>query len=173
MGHQQPVLMGPDEEAPTAVVKKEQQVVITSGTTSPVKEAYPELTYYLQADQPFDVTDDSLFLQENSDGALTVLTFADQSEVTLKIQGTLTGDPYREQASSKQQEEAKYVTFIDSLLNQFELTHDQAEVQTLNLLSRWYTHNMLVHYLSPHGLEQYGGAAWGPEMSHKDQQNFS
>ena len=33
-------------------------------TTSPVKEAYPELTYYLQADQPFDVTDDSLFLQE-------------------------------------------------------------------------------------------------------------
>ncbi len=154
-------LMGPDEEAPTAVVKKEQQVVITSGTTSPVKEAYPELTYYLQADQPFDVTDDSLFLQENSDGALTVLTFADQSEVTLKIQGTLTGDPYREQASSKQQEEAKYVTFIDSLLNQFELTHDQAEVQTLNLLSRWYTHNMLVHYLSPHGLEQYGGAAWG------------
>ena len=57
--------MGPDEEAPTAVVKKEQQVVITSGTTSPVKEAYPELTYYLQADQPFDVTDDSLFLQEN------------------------------------------------------------------------------------------------------------
>ena len=48
-------LMGPDEEAPTAVVKKEQQVVITSGTMSPVKEAYPELTYYLQADQPFDV----------------------------------------------------------------------------------------------------------------------
>ncbi len=31
----------------------------------------------------------------------------------------------------------------------------------MNQLTRWYTHNMLVHYLSPHGLEQYGGAAWG------------
>ncbi len=31
----------------------------------------------------------------------------------------------------------------------------------INLLTRWYTHNMLVHYLSPHGLEQFGGAAWG------------
>lgn len=26
---------------------------------------------------------------------------------------------------------------------------------------RWYSHNGLIHYASPHGLEQYSGAAWG------------
>jgi cellobiose phosphorylase len=26
---------------------------------------------------------------------------------------------------------------------------------------RWYSHNALIHYASPHGLEQYSGAAWG------------
>jgi cellobiose phosphorylase len=26
---------------------------------------------------------------------------------------------------------------------------------------RWYSHNGLIHYASPHGLEQYMGAAWG------------
>ena len=31
----------------------------------------------------------------------------------------------------------------------------------MNALAWWYTHNMLVHYAVPHGLEQYGGAAWG------------
>ena len=31
----------------------------------------------------------------------------------------------------------------------------------VNALAWWYTHNMLVHYSVPHGLEQYGGAAWG------------
>ncbi len=25
----------------------------------------------------------------------------------------------------------------------------------------WFTHNAQIHYLLPHGLEQYGGAAWG------------
>jgi cellobiose phosphorylase len=154
-------VMGADEEVPTAVVTREQQVTITSAATSPVKEAYPELTYYLQTEQPFELVDDSLFLHENSDGALTILTFANQATIEYTIQGTLTGSPYQEQRTTKQQEEENYVAFIDSLLNQFELAHDQVEVQTLNLLARWYTHNMLVHYLSPHGLEQYGGAAWG------------
>ena len=43
----------------------------------------------------------------------------------------------------------------------------------MNQLTRWYTHNMLVHYLSPHGLEQYGGELGAHEMCRKDRQNFS
>lgn len=31
----------------------------------------------------------------------------------------------------------------------------------LNLLLPWFTQNALVHFLVPHGLEQYSGAAWG------------
>ena len=25
----------------------------------------------------------------------------------------------------------------------------------------WFTHNAAIHFSAPHGLEQYGGAAWG------------
>ncbi|WEV57045.1 GH36-type glycosyl hydrolase domain-containing protein [Ligilactobacillus acidipiscis] len=34
-------------------------------------------------------------------------------------------------------------------------------VERTNLVLPWFTHDALVHLLSPHGLEQYGGAAWG------------
>lgn len=39
------------------------------------------------------------------------------------------------------------------------IVHQQ--VEKLNLIKYWYTHDMLIHLLSPHGLEQYRGAAWG------------
>lgn len=34
-------------------------------------------------------------------------------------------------------------------------------VERLNDILRWYFHNAMIHYLIPHGLEQYSGAAWG------------
>ncbi|WPQ68721.1 GH36-type glycosyl hydrolase domain-containing protein [Weissella paramesenteroides] len=34
-------------------------------------------------------------------------------------------------------------------------------VTRTNLILPWFAHDALVHFLSPHGLEQYGGAAWG------------
>jgi 1,2-beta-oligoglucan phosphorylase len=36
-----------------------------------------------------------------------------------------------------------------------------ADLVRLNDLLRWYLHNAMLHYTSPHGLEQYSGAAWG------------
>jgi CRISPR-associated protein Csx3 len=35
------------------------------------------------------------------------------------------------------------------------------EVSCLDTVLPWFTHNALVHYLSPRGLEQYSGGAWG------------
>ena len=31
----------------------------------------------------------------------------------------------------------------------------------LNEVLPWFTHNAFIHFTAPHGLEQYGGAAWG------------
>jgi len=42
------------------------------------------------------------------------------------------------------------------------LAHEEKkQVEKFNALALWYSHNARVHYSSPHGLEQYGGAAWG------------
>lgn len=58
-----------------------------------------------------------------------------------------------------------YRTFLASVMNGFELSNDskekKRELEKFNVLAWWYTHNMLVHYSVPHGLEQYSGAAWG------------
>jgi cellobiose phosphorylase len=35
------------------------------------------------------------------------------------------------------------------------------DLARLNDLLRWYVHDALIHYLTPRGLEQYSGAAWG------------
>jgi cellobiose phosphorylase len=37
----------------------------------------------------------------------------------------------------------------------------QEDMDAFNYLVPWYVHDALVHYASPHGLEQYNGAAWG------------
>lgn len=54
---------------------------------------------------------------------------------------------------------------IETLLHGIELAtpnpEKQALVEQTNLVLRWFAHDDLVHLLSPHGLEQYGGAAWG------------
>lgn len=38
---------------------------------------------------------------------------------------------------------------------------EKEEGQRLRDIVPWFTHNALIHYSSPHGIEQYGGAAWG------------
>ncbi|WP_197708685.1 GH36-type glycosyl hydrolase domain-containing protein [Vibrio tapetis] len=49
------------------------------------------------------------------------------------------------------------------LTNQFHLdiAKEKQNSQKLNQTMHWFTHNALVHYATPHGLEQYSGAAWG------------
>lgn len=39
--------------------------------------------------------------------------------------------------------------------------HGTNRLSEFNLLIPWFVQNALVHFLSPHGLEQYSGAAWG------------
>lgn len=61
-------------------------------------------------------------------------------------------------------EKEKFISFFKGLTNHFQLDVPKAKANSydrFNFIFPWYAQNMLVHYLSPHGLEQYGGAAWG------------
>lgn len=98
--------------------------------------------------------------------SLVVLELGSSSEWTMTVQGLLNGDeakPFK--AMDAASEIAAYRAYYETVMNGFRLTHDQAsehpELAKFNSLAWWYTHNMLVHYSVPHGLEQYGGAAWG------------
>lgn len=50
-----------------------------------------------------------------------------------------------------------------ALLNHFDIqfSAQPQQAKKLNHTLHWFTHNALVHYSSPHGIEQPSGAAWG------------
>ena len=64
-----------------------------------------------------------------------------------------------------EEEVQAYREFFAGVMNGFRLSRGEGQsaedLYKVNALAWWYTHNMLVHYSVPHGLEQYGGAAWG------------
>lgn len=156
------LVMNGDEEEPAYEVKKEnQQVTVKAASNSIIQTEYPELTYYFSLDKPFELTDERLFLAGYSQESLTTFVIEEQTAFSMAIQGSLVGANYQVVQTTVQNENKQYLRFINSLLNNFQLTHKTENVESMNVLARWYTHNMLVHYLSPHGLEQYGGAAWG------------
>lgn len=156
------LVMNADEEQPAYEITKEnQQVTVKALADSVIHEEYPDLTYYFHLDKPFERTDERIFLGNLSQEILTTFVIEEQSGFSMEIQGSLTGEAFKSIKTTVETENRQFLDFINGLLNQFQLTHETETVESMNVLTRWYTHNMLVHYLSPHGLEQYGGAAWG------------
>ncbi|MBS7578435.1 MULTISPECIES: amylo-alpha-1,6-glucosidase [unclassified Enterococcus] len=155
------LLMGDNEESVELMLQqKADYLVINSAPASAVHQAYPSLTYYMAIDKPFKLADESILVSEH-ESVLTTMLIENQSDFTITIQGSLTGEPFTNNQTTLECQDQAYTQFLDCLLNHFTLTHETQAVDNMNVLTRWYTHNMLVHYLSPHGLEQYGGAAWG------------
>ncbi len=55
-----------------------------------------------------------------------------------------------------------YEKYIESVTNSMQLElKGNEEVTMFNHLIKWYTHNALIHFATPHGLEQHAGSAWG------------
>ncbi|MEK4749790.1 cellobiose phosphorylase [Niallia sp. FSL W8-0177] len=162
------ILMNDGEDSVPFKWEQSNQVITFNGTpSSTVDQGYPELTYHIHVEQPFTLKDETVFvsLKEGSDFPLVMLELLQKHTVNLTIQGNLHRGNYQHHQKSEGIETESYERYLDGLLNGFQMKHEnpliQEEVERMNLLSRWYSHNMLVHYLSPHGLEQYGGAAWG------------
>ncbi|AIQ52466.1 GH36-type glycosyl hydrolase domain-containing protein [Paenibacillus sp. FSL R7-0331] len=128
---------------------------------------YPELAYKITIEgAAFRTGDESLLAAgaEPGSASLTVLELDSSSEWTLTFQGMLDGESRPAAAAGFEAETKNYREFLAGVMNGFQLkkeSGEQAELFKVNALAWWYTHNMLVHYSVPHGLEQYGGAAWG------------
>lgn len=137
----------------------------SEGSTS--SQIFPKLAYTISVDgADYSVHDGSCLTQgPGVDGAsLVVLELAASAEWTLTLQGLLEGGTRTPVQTTASREVEKYRHFFAGLMNGFKLTAPGGEEERLfkvNALAWWYTHNMLVHYSVPHGLEQYGGAAWG------------
>ncbi|RUS49000.1 GH36-type glycosyl hydrolase domain-containing protein [Cohnella sp. AR92] len=130
-------------------------------------ETYPELAYRMQLDgTTYKLGDERLLADGPVQGSasLVVMELAPSAEWTLTHQGLLNGGKPPVAQRSADAEIERYRTFYAGVMNGFKLSREgrvSDRLFKMNALAWWYTHNMLVHYSVPHGLEQYGGAAWG------------
>lgn len=129
----------------------------------------PKLCYRMRVTGADMIVQDETALSEHTvpgTASLVVLELGSSSEWTMRVQGLINGDdmkPFKDMDAAS--EIAAYRAYYETVMNGFRLTHDKEgehpELAKFNSLAWWYTHNMLVHFSVPHGLEQYGGAAWG------------
>ncbi|MGE4320445.1 MAG: cellobiose phosphorylase [Acholeplasmataceae bacterium] len=125
-----------------------------------MKHTYPNIKFEInvlgrEIEKPLkDMVEDSLFIIEIEDSQVEINMFSslDENHVTNHI--------------NFEQEKQKFISFYSDSVNGFHLSIDKKhkkaqEVDKFNTIMYWYTHDALIHYQSPHGLEQFGGAAWG------------
>ncbi|MGG1575451.1 GH36-type glycosyl hydrolase domain-containing protein [Fictibacillus sp. NRS-1165] len=129
--------------------------------------AYPKLRYDMKiTGTGMKLRDERIFGDsfEPGSGSLAVIELEEASHWSLSVQGQLFGEKSLFIEKDPEREIKRFREFYRKVNNGFHVSRHGAsneELQKVNAISWWYTHNMLVHYSVPHGLEQYGGAAWG------------
>ena len=157
-----------DAQAATATLRPHASTDMT--------QRYPDTIFYITTSEPDKVehigTDDGLFTDQQSRG-FAYLTFHTKPVQTfsLAITGSIVNadhakilcNKYQAQPANLKQDQQASWSFWQSLGRQFHLslTKTNPLCDKLNDIFYWYVHNAMVHYLTPHGLEQYSGAAWG------------
>lgn len=163
------VVMGEQEYAaatmPPQILREGNDITLRPHPETLAAKTHPHWVMQMKvtADTDFDLLDDRIFYDHHTpqDPTMMVLGInASHFHVTLSgaLDGNLPALAPRDFLTEKQ----RYHAFFDSFLQHFHLTEspfDHPEVP--NLTVWWYLHNALIHYASPHGIEQYGGAAWG------------
>jgi len=157
-------------EVPFHMKREGQTLSFTADAASDSAGVWPELCYRMQVTGTDMEVGDETRLAANAapcSASLVVLELDESPAWSLTVQGLLHGEQSAAVANAKDvaEEAGRYREFLRSVMNGFKLSRGggktEEELDKFNALAWWYTHNMLVHYSVPHGLEQYGGAAWG------------
>ncbi len=132
-----------------------------------LKNTYKDIFYEISLEGcNFSIDDDKIFFEDNISRNNTLITFKSLKVSNFKI--NIFGSFNKENSICKEinflNEREKFLNFYKDLVNGFKLCSDEGsnyELDKLNTIVHFYTHNFLIHFASPHGLEQSNGAAWG------------
>jgi len=163
----QMIMNGNEYEVPFGMKQDGQLVSFYVDESCFISNTYPDLCYHMYLEgAKMVVTDERKLINGAAplSASLVVLDLEETNEFTLTMQGQINGGEFIQSDRKIEEEIVKYRNFYQNVMNGFKLSLNKttsSELEKLNTLAWWYTHNMLIHYLVPHGLEQYGGAAWG------------
>ncbi|KIL52915.1 GH36-type glycosyl hydrolase domain-containing protein [Jeotgalibacillus campisalis] len=143
-------------DAPFHLQVNEDSFTVKGDASSDNAGVHPDLAYR------YTIKDSDINVVDHKQDSIVSIEIHQSSEWTLTMEGSLTGTFPEHKTLDFTSETVRYRSYFKDLMNDFSLSHsDQSSVEKVNAIAWWYTHNMLVHYSVPHGLEQYGGAAWG------------
>ncbi|MGF1758224.1 cellobiose phosphorylase [Photobacterium sagamiensis] len=155
------LLMGNNEKDTNVTVTREDRLIHVTGDNQMISDTYPELEYQWLVDPELDE-----LAVIKSDDSVRYLLLQGQisSKASITIAGALDSQSQHDVEKLDFELEAKhYQQSQNNLINNFSIDfeNDHYNAEKLNDTIQWFTHNALVHYSTPHGLEQYSGAAWG------------
>ncbi|MCB9498719.1 MAG: hypothetical protein H6687_02390 [Bacillales bacterium] len=90
---------------------------------------------------------------------MLVVKMDNQSGFLLSYKGII--DNIEPKEISFEEMKKNYENSFKSNIGCFSVSSSDKNVMKFTHLVYWYSHDALIHYASPHGLEQYSGAAWG------------
>ncbi|MFV0518752.1 MAG: GH36-type glycosyl hydrolase domain-containing protein [Lachnospirales bacterium] len=130
------------------------------------KSPYPFLNYNISiANNDYLIISDSIFYsdEKSKNDTLVCIDIKNRSDFKLHISGSLTEKKASYITSDFDTEKKVYINFYKKFISHFNAKsiYENIELEKLNTIMFWFTHNALVHYAVPHGIEQSGGAAWG------------
>lgn len=134
-----------------------------------ISREYPELQFDMVfTGAKWQAGDDRIFFEDglSRDDSFLTITLKETGSFQCIIKGSLTASQPETTASFDfEEEKTAAADYYRQLNRSFKLHTDKEELNTrieiLNQTAWWYTHNAMIHFASPHGLEQPGGAAWG------------
>ncbi|MFL2124328.1 GH36-type glycosyl hydrolase domain-containing protein [Marinilactibacillus psychrotolerans] len=154
-------------KVPVWYEERDQAVYFAFDEQTAAHQKLPDLTYRFKLEGATStVVGEDFILDGIDEGTAMLLNFKVDAtkQFQLMMQGSLDGNQFDNIQLSFTQEVDAFSAYFDKLSNGFKVNGPKQLTgisQKMNLTTWWYTHNMLVHYLVPHGLEQFGGAAWG------------
>jgi cellobiose phosphorylase len=166
----QVLVMGNDEYLhPLNLDIQEEQIDYFFDESTLAHQKYPELSYrtFFNTDGTYQISTDEVFYQDHKSRNNPLLSFEVNNATSFSLE--IWGINKMEEVDNQQKIEdlrKDYQTIHQNAYRSFHLDISQdnenyLEIQKFNILVPWYLHNALVHYAAPHGLEQYGGGAWG------------
>ncbi|MEN6384507.1 MAG: amylo-alpha-1,6-glucosidase [Phycisphaerales bacterium] len=135
------------------------ELKLLPGEQSVLKTTYPAGSYAINFDRPQSIeqigSDEMLFADGKSRGLdFIVLKLVHTGKFAMTIDGKLSTQS-KKQIIAASNEQSRFVNMDISSVR------DSSQIGRIAEILPWFLHNAKIHYAAPHGLEQYGGAAWG------------
>lgn len=147
---------------------QDQKVTILHSADTLSGNRYPGLHFNITANEDFQLHNDAFFYEAlgTRKEPYLVWEFNGVPQVRITTTGFISANETPVLPSTFKAEKAAFLKWLKTSLHGFHLElpgkeNLRDEVEKINDIVFWYSHNARVHYLSPHGLEQFGGAAWG------------